>query len=440
MKMSQYQIKPFEYIYMFIMIIYAAHATPETRRMVQAISGNNIIPFLVPIMLTVILCVRHKVSFLNRNFGLILGIISIWSFIQIFRNNVYSTQELSYYFFLFYAVIIAYIHIIVYGKRLFILYEDILVVLSKISLFLWGIAVIMPNMMQNLFQNLPVSGYGHHLLYVFNLMSSNEQVALIIRNAGCSWEPGRFAVMLSFAICFNLLRNGICFKYNSNIFWLLGALISTQSTTGYFCAIVLFVYFLIKRFAMKYIVLSFLLIIPSIYLIMQLDFMGNKIRDRLQVEEYVESFERSWNYTDAKTDDAEMAYALDRFPSMYFEYINFLHDPIWGYGRNVYNSFFYKEYTRTIGMTGGLIQIFGMYGLVLGVMVYVVLFKSSKVVAGFYKSKKIYALFITFILSLISYPLFTYPVFTSFWLYGLFNMQVKKNKQMDSLLVYKIRK
>ena len=54
----------FEVLYMFVMVIYMAQATKETGRMVGSISGNPI-PFLIPIVLTYLLCKRHPISFNN---------------------------------------------------------------------------------------------------------------------------------------------------------------------------------------------------------------------------------------------------------------------------------------------------------------------------------------------------------------------------------------
>ena len=107
----------FEMFYMFIMVIYMAQATDETSRMVGSISGNPI-PFLLPIILTIILCKKHPVSFKDRSLLGILLLYTIWAIGSLMKYGVYTTQELSYHFFMYYAIIIAFIHNRVFGYKL----------------------------------------------------------------------------------------------------------------------------------------------------------------------------------------------------------------------------------------------------------------------------------------------------------------------------------
>ena len=74
----------FDFLYMFVMVIYMAQATPETSRMVGSISGNPI-PFLIPIVLTFILCRKHPISFNNRN--LYIRLPEIDNYQNILRRN-----------------------------------------------------------------------------------------------------------------------------------------------------------------------------------------------------------------------------------------------------------------------------------------------------------------------------------------------------------------
>lgn len=236
---------------MFVMVIYMAQATKETGRMVGSISGNPI-PFLIPIVLTYLLCKRHPISFNNKNLHIVLAIYAIWAFCSLIKYNVFTTEELSYHFFMVYAIVIAYIHVQVFGRKLIPLYENILVLLCKIAVVGWLIAVILP-MSSSLFRLFPETVYGNIVLYLFNWMdpAKGQIYAGLLRNAGCSWEPGRFAIMVVLAIFCNLCRNGIKLKNNNNLLWLLITLLTTQSTTGYFTVIALFLIFAIKKLTLK---------------------------------------------------------------------------------------------------------------------------------------------------------------------------------------------
>ena len=55
----------YEYLYLFVMVIYMAQMTSETGKMVGTLSGNPIL-FLITIVLTIILLIRNPISFLHR--------------------------------------------------------------------------------------------------------------------------------------------------------------------------------------------------------------------------------------------------------------------------------------------------------------------------------------------------------------------------------------
>ena len=133
------QYSKFDWVYMFIMVIYMAQATPETSRMIGTLSGNPI-PLLLPIILTYILCINHPISFNNKKFYFVLTLYGIWASSSLIKYGTFSTEELSYHFFMVYAITIAYIHNQIFGYKLVSIYEKIIVLLCKISIIGWGIA------------------------------------------------------------------------------------------------------------------------------------------------------------------------------------------------------------------------------------------------------------------------------------------------------------
>ena len=407
----------FEIFYMLVMVIYMAQATPETGRMIGVLSGNPI-PFLLPIILTYILWKKHPISFKNKKLYLILAIYSIWAICSLIKYGNYTTEELSYHFFMVYAIVIAYIHNKIYGYTLIPIYEQLLVFFCKIAIGGWLIAVLIPAS-SSFFHLFPETAFGNHVLYLFNWMdpAKGQIYSGIIRNAGCSWEPGRFAIMVTLAIFCNLCQNRIKFRNNKNIWWLLIALITTQSTTGYITALVLYTIFMVKKFNFKYISLFILVMIPVIYGLMQLDFMAEKIDDRFKINEVNERFLESEAYY-SRHEGLDRHIALDRFQSIYFEWKNFLNDPILGYSRDFRKSLFAQSFISDYGLTGGLVSILSQYGIFLGLFIYYLLFHSSFCISRQFKYNKKYVLAICLILSSISYPIFGIPIFTTFWFYG----------------------
>ena len=409
----------YEYLYMFVMIIYMAQMTTDTSRMVGGLSGNPV-PFLIPIVLTLILLIRNPISFRNTKLWALIGIMGTWTIAICYKLHNFSTNNLSYYFFLIYAIFIAYIHIRVYGRDLFHIFEHIMVVLSVISLVFWTIAVLVPSS-SGFFHLFPETSYGNNVLYLFNWMdpAKGQMTGSLIRNAGCSWEPGRFAIMLILAILINLSREGISFGGNTKIIILLLALASTMSTTGYSITILIYAIYWLDGFNAKSILSFVFIALPLAYSIFSLDFMGDKIQDRANYEGLTRERIHNINYN-AKTQGDEYLSSIDRFESAYFEWFNFQNDPLLGYGRDTDHSWFRQKISKNLVLTGGLVKILSQYGIFVGLILYVILFYSSiKISRTFWYQRQI-AFALALLLASVSYVILCIPIFTAFWLYGLF--------------------
>lgn len=407
------------------MIIYMAQATPETSRMVASLSGNPI-PFLIPIVLTFILCRKNPITFNNKKLFIVIILYLIWTICSLVKYGIYTTEELSYHFFMIYAIIIAYIHNKVFGYKIVPIYENIMVFLCKIAIWLWAISVLVPAS-SFIFRLFPETTYGNSILYLFTWMdpAKGQVYSGILRNAGCSWEPGRFAIMVTLAMFCNLCQNGVKFKKNKNIWWLIIALITTQSTTGFASALILYTIFLIKKFNLKYIFILVMVMVPIIYGLFQLDFMGDKITDRLTNAQDVSRLYEQFDYYNANEDEGTYLGSIDRFEAMTFEWMNFIHDPILGYGRNSKHSFFYTDITTNYVLANGLVKILSNYGFLLGLFFFFILIKSSINLAKDSYEKRTLGLFSVLCLSAISYQILSIPIFTTFWFYGIFRTPSK---------------
>ena len=417
----------FSIFYMLIMIIYMAQATRETSRMIGGLSGNPI-PFLIPIVLTFILCKKNPISFNDKKFYIVILLYLVWAISSLIKYG-YNTEDISYHIFMIYAIIIAYIHNKVFGYKIVPIYENCMVLFCKIAFWLWLIAVLVPAS-SFVFRLFPETGYGNSILYLFTWMdpAKGQVYSGIIRNAGCSWEPGRFAIMVTLAMFCNLCQNGIKFKKNKNIWWFIIALVTTQSTTGFVSALILYTIFLIKKFNLKYIIITLVIMVPVVYGIVQLDFMGEKITTKMTGAQDVSQREQTFAYAATKYEEGEYIGSIDRFDAMVFEWMNVKNDPILGYSRNVEHSYFRTNISNNYVLANGLVKVFGMYGIFLGLYFFYILYRSSKKIAQDSNAQRILAMFILFCLSAISYQILAIPIFTTFWFYGLFS-QMKTNKR-----------
>ena len=415
----------FEYIYLFVMVIYMAQMTPDTARMVGGLSSGSIFPLLIPIVLTIILLIRNPISFSDLKLWALVGIMGLWSVAICFKFSAFETKNLSYYLFLQYAIFIAYIHIKVFGKDLFPIYEHIMVVFSVISLCLWSIAVVLPPVASIIFHLFPETNKGNNVLFLFQWLDPPkvyeycQSYSYSLRNAGCSWEPGRFAIMLIPAILFNLSREGVKFRNNKRILILLATLASTMSTTGYSIVMLIYALYWVQEFNTKKALIFLFVALPLSIFIFSLDFMGEKIQDRANFEGLTRERLQDINYNAKKHGD-EYIGSLDRFESAYFEWINFQQEPLLGYGRNVDHSWFQQNVSKNYSLTGGLVKILSQYGMFVGTLLYILLFYSSIKISRTCRFQQKSAFAIALLASSISYIIFTIPIFTAFWLYGLF--------------------
>ena len=165
----------------------------------------------------------------------------------------------------------------------------------------------------------------------------------LIRNAGCAWEPGRFAVMICFAICLQYLRQGIKVKGNNKLFILVLALILTQSTTGYFIFFLITFFFVLKLNSVWSFIAFLLLLILVYILISSIDFLGEKIQMQTDFSNVFFDLENRIAQTENLYGKGEYSFSLERFPAMYFEMQNVIHDPLLGYTQMPEKSFFYNE-------------------------------------------------------------------------------------------------
>lgn len=416
-------ITPYEYIYYFMMVIYMSYMTTETRVMCGGMTSNPI-AFSIPLFLTLILVIQKKLSFYDRNLIISLIVFLIWSFIQIYTKRQYDFHDIANYLYILYALIVAYIHVKVFGEKLFLLYEDVILKLSLLSLIIWLFTCLLPDIAMMVAKMFPETSHGHNLLYLVNWIRTDDLQHVtygLIRNSGCSWEPGRFAIMVCLAFMISLYYKGLSLKNNKHILVYLVTILTTMSTTGYILFIVIYAYMFMKSFRPTRILKILIILIPLAYSASQLEFIGEKLKEKLDVNESVEHIEESYQWTENNNENGEnVAYAMDRFPSLYFEGLNFINDPIIGYGGNLKDSFFVKNYTDAIGFTGGLMTLFARHGIFLAFFLLYVLYTSSIAFAKELNSKKKYGILICFLVSMISYPLIWFPLYTAFWFYGFF--------------------
>jgi hypothetical protein len=104
----------FEYLYFFMIVIYAGMASPFTENMIYY--TDQPVGFIIPVFMTIILLIRNPVSFYDTSFLLIIMVITVWQLLQYIKTSYFNA---SYTFFIYYAIFIAYIIIKIFQFKCF---------------------------------------------------------------------------------------------------------------------------------------------------------------------------------------------------------------------------------------------------------------------------------------------------------------------------------
>jgi len=397
----------FDKVYFFVILIYAGMASQITNSLV-GFTGSYF-GIIFPIFLTLVLVIYHRVK-VNRSFLAILGMAALWLFFQTIKQNAFYPTSLL----LFFQIFIAYVLVKVYHRKLFYLYEHYVTILSLIGLILWILSITFGSSIISFLDTFNINGaYFSHNIIVFTYIPALHNDS-VVRNAGFAWEPGRYAIMLIFAIFFNLQRNNFNPK-SKNLWILLIALLSTQSTTGIFVSFLLIFYTLLN---IRKIEILSLFVIAGIFLAL---FINEENFSKKVKNNWFQNYSDLEYHIDKKSiSNDESTTGFQRFDAATIQLINFIHDPILGYGINKENSYVDKFYSNNIKATNGLIGTFSIYGFIITLFLYFQLFKTSIYLSHFYNRKGSFIFFLVFLLNSFSYFLINVPMFLSFVLYNYF--------------------
>lgn len=400
----------FENIYFFIMMLYLGMATGYTQVLCYPPS-KGLWTFFIPILLTYFLIKRNKKCFRNTSvcFKALLVVI-VWIVAQYFKYGKMEPMNI----FLLYNICMAFVFCRVYGMRSFAMYEKCLVILAALSLPVWALYTLTPETMLSLFSVIGIKCEGtlEYSGILCNLASSQDFLGF--RNVGFAQEPGHWASFLIIGMFINLLINDFNYR-NKSFFILLAALITSQSTTGYssFGIILLMIIFSAKRSRIFLIVAS-IFVIPSV---VALPFMREKIEKYAYTNESVENARYNGEYLERNDDNA--IFVPQRMDGFAFELMNFVNDPLMGYGIKETNSFISKTVSSRISCSNGNIKVFSKYGLFLAILFYSFLFKTGDILVSRKRKLVLLSWIILYLALGMSYEFTTIPLLLSFWIFSL---------------------
>lgn len=378
------QVFSIEWWYFFVVFLFSARATILTSNLDPRYNPIGAFFYIVP---AIFLIVKHKLS-INKSLYVIYGVAGIWTFIQFITSAEFKVLE---YIILFLNISVAYLIVAIYKKKTFLYFENITTGLAALSLPLWLLMHIVgaSNMaLLGLFQPASSTSLASYLIFNVPDVERYEDAGLfgLQRNCGFCWEPGLFASFLVMAIFFNLCRTKNNITSNPSLWILLAALFTTFSTTGYIALFVLLLTSLLYRsnpIKNKKIIIFLPLMAVVAYQAYKLPFIGGKIADRSNEENFVNDNMNKINTIESNDEQI----TVDRFEGMALDFLNYIDKPIFGYGLNRENSYVNNNISEKISISNGTVSVFAQYGSILGLLIYAGLILNSIYLRRVFKVK-----------------------------------------------------
>lgn len=302
--------------------------------------------------------------------------------------------------------------------------ERIITSLSLIDLFLWICVVVLGiPFFSNISLLTPAAPTITSASFlIFNVTSITDN-AILPRNCGFAWEPGRFASIVCLAIVFNIYRHKgkLTLRKNKNLIILLASLLSSFSTTGYVCFICVLIYTLFVHYKSKFILPFYIVVLPTlIYSFYNIDFLATKIIETMNPEEFVV------NTGDVDTvEQLEMVYTPQRFECMMLQGMNFLNDFLIGFGTGP--SYTTRNISPNISISTGIFAMLAQFGIFIGIIFCYAYIKSSYLLGKHYNSPT-YLFLVCYLCISVSYSFIYSPLVLSVILLSLL---YKNNKNYD---------
>ncbi len=320
----------------------------------------------------------------------------------------------------------AYVIVRLFGEDVFRVFVKWMVILSIISLIGWIVTVFNGEGFYQWAKHFDIAGgfretkddYAHLILYTVRPDKSAREL-YFPRNAGFTWEPGPFAILLviTLFIKWSLLKEK---KASFSSIILLTTLLTTFSTTGYLTFFAYLAYeFAIKSKQLIYVIPLILLIVGGLYVFNKYNFLGDKFEAYSSQEAVVVT-----QYGDAY-------YKGSRLAGLTIVLQDLSHNPIMGKALSQEGVYEDIGVVRS-GHLNALFTIASSMGLFGLFWWFYFLIISSKRIDELFKPDANWSLVMIIVLSSFGFNLHIWSILWVFLLYGLFDKSIPHIPQIDS--------
>jgi hypothetical protein len=417
-QVSKSTLSGFDYFYILVVVIYAAMAIPATKSMMRPDGG--LIAYAIPWILTLCIVLKHRIQFHNKNLVSVVALFTVWVVLQTFKIGMFYPGSIIFLG----NILIAYILIKVYDFRMFFLYEKVVTFMAALSIVFWLFQVFVPGAFTTFMKATSIYEFPPSSTIIannifFSLSGGIYEEYSLSRNSGFSWEPGRYASMLLFALFFNIIRKKFHVLKNKPFWILVIALLTTQSTTGYSCLLLIVLMIIFNRDIKVAALATPFIILPLVLGGATLPFMVDKVSTFWFSSESLAATQKSLEYHVVYNEG--FIFVPQRFDSLAYQFMNFQDSPLLGYGMEPLNSYVQRTISPMISPTGGVIRLFSQFGFIIGILAYFSLYKSSAWFSTSFGYKGKWWLFSIFTLLSVSYSFWIVPIFMSLWMFPLFH-------------------
>lgn len=296
-------------------------------------------------------------------------------------------------------ILLPYLILRIIGRSFWDKFENITFILTTISLPIYTVHLFYPGLFNNLgkifkpvtrdiFYTLSNSELSYY--YWSSFIYVNTSGGGEIRNSGFMWEPGAFAMIIIWAIVYNMLTKGK--KIDRRFIIYAVALATTQSTAGYLAFFLIIIAFYFNKKTAINIIMATTLTLIFLQYVYKLDFLGPKINS------YIEAYQTR----DLTYNEYYHAIKVNRFMIVYYDVIKVIKYPF-GYG--VVTGEDFSSEIQIVGVNG-LSSLLVMWGVPIFIFILILIMRYINLINVYNYSKRVvYFMLIGILLMFFSNPI-----------------------------------
>lgn len=336
----------------------------------------------------------------------------------------YPSSNLYWPFQYFVNITLAYGIIRYFSFNLIRKSEKIIYCLVVWSCILYAIQLFFGDVLLSVWRSCDWSGgmidksttyYFHTFCYTIIQFTESVFNTSLPRNAGFCWEPGPFSAMINIALYLSLAQHEFKISRIPKRFLIYSlALLTTRSTTGFLMYFIILIYVMynarLSLFIRNSLLVLFLFFIILVSL--NIDFLSDKIFAEIE-SDFVDAANNSVDNIDGS--------ALPRIVSLRITLLDFMENPLLGFGVNDDIKWLSKNGFINSATITGLGNFLSRFGLILTVLFYYLLYRSSLLFASIYKFKGGLLFFLIMLVFSFSFNIMEAPFYLSlvfFWFFS----------------------